>query len=77
MLLNMPTNLLVMFYSVLQTEKRGVPCPYIQNPASMIQMTYKCVYLVARKPEKATPNGHSVVNSEGQSEATPPDPWPL
>ena len=73
----MPTILIGMFYSVLQTERRGVPCPYIQNPASMIQMTYKCIYLVARKPEKATLNGHSVVNSEGQSEATPPDPWPL
>jgi len=30
-------------------EERNLPSHYIQNPNSMMQMTYNCVFIVARK----------------------------
>ena len=42
-------------YMHAQKEERGIPSHYIQNPHSMMEMTYKCVYLVARKPKNTHP----------------------
>ena len=33
-----------------QKEERGCPSFYIQNLCSMMELRYKCVFLVARKP---------------------------
>lgn len=37
----------------VQREDRNLPSTYIQNPDSMLKMTYNCVFLVARKPGKS------------------------
>ena len=37
----------------MQKEDRNLPSTYIQNPDSMVKMTYDCVFLVARKPGKS------------------------
>jgi hypothetical protein len=39
-----------------QKEVRDLPSSYIQNPSSMVELTYKSVFFVARKPvTPATP----------------------
>ena len=70
------------FLSNYQIERRNVPSHYIQNPSSMIQMTYKCVYLVARKPfktppiqQETTPTNNTAASCTIKTET--PSPWPL
>jgi len=33
-------------------EKVGIKCGYVQNPKSMLQMNYSCVFFVVQKPNK-------------------------
>jgi len=47
----------------LQKEEIGVPSTYIQNPDSMMELKYKCVFFVARKP----------LDSSSPGEACPPN----
>ena len=71
----------LIFLTLFQTEKRNVPSHYIQNPCSMIQMTYKCVYLVARKPEKTPPTQQDRLQAATPINDTEDinrcNPWPL
>ena len=36
----------------LQKEERHCPSHYIQNPHSMLQLSYNCAFMVARKPPR-------------------------
>lgn len=46
------------FYYFKQEEKENVKATYTQNPLSMLQYEYRCVFFVVRKPLEASLSWH-------------------